>query len=160
MVDQNGFEDLCAHLASLKLIPSPPGSTFLLLFSQDSALYCRELLQRLWDQRAQICVSTELISFARPAILLPVSVQPPLFGAPFPLISVGRHISAHLGLDFAFCDIAYPASFQKPGLLPSLEASPSLGIGQRQMLMARRSLFTFFLGTRIDSSNCPCKGGL
>lgn len=43
MSERDGFEEFCACLASLKLIPRPPGLTFLLLSSQNSVLYFSEL---------------------------------------------------------------------------------------------------------------------
>lgn len=48
---RDSFKELCDRLAFLDLILSPSGQTFLLLSSQNSVLYFRDLLQHLWGLR-------------------------------------------------------------------------------------------------------------
>lgn len=88
----DGFEEPCDYLASLKFVPRTPGCTFLLLSSQNSFLYFRELLRHLWGLGTiDLCLQVAHSFWTTSPV---VSVLSLMLGAHHPLTGTGRNTSA------------------------------------------------------------------
>lgn len=121
VTDRDSFKELCDRLAFLDLILSPSGQTFLLLSSQNSVLYFRDLLQHLWGLRKlDLCLQPAAL-FATRAGSPVVFAQAPTDWSWLPLTGFGRSTSAQAiahSVWVSSCATAYLVCLPRLGLTP------------------------------------------